>query len=85
MVCDEGARCRVDATEAASGRFRCDRGSVCIVDCRGGNDCGVQCRRGARCFLGCGDATRCGFSQCNGGERTCPGGIVTCNAACPDV
>jgi hypothetical protein len=57
----------------------------CEIDCQGADRCrsDVFCEGGAQCMLQCTGSDQCGFARCDGALRSCPGGIVVCNQACP--
>jgi hypothetical protein len=83
--CSEGASCEVDCTNTSDCAVTCAAGSMCDIECGGtGENCSeIACGEGSSCRIECGGAANCGFSQCDVGAVTCPGGIIVCGRPCP--
>jgi hypothetical protein len=65
----------------------CDQGASCDIRCAGDSDCAVTCNGAdTACLLRCTSAPDSCVLTCGGGgkHQQCPGGIQTCNRACPN-
>lgn len=83
--CEANSACATDCRGAISCATSCKSGASCETDCRSALSCGQNdCGAGAACLLRCdpGSVT-CGFATCAGALLACPGGVITCNRACP--
>jgi hypothetical protein len=80
--CAEGATCNILCDQKAPCTTTC-RDADCDITCGNGNKCDdVHCLSGSRCVLRCKSA-QCNFAECDSGQMSCPGKIVTCNRPCP--
>lgn len=83
-TCQAGSSCAIDCTDAATCAATCESLSSCDIECRDALDCdNIACRSGAGCLVRCIGADTCGFSECVGGQASCPGSVIVCNRACP--
>jgi hypothetical protein len=75
--------CTIDCRQVDRCEASC-KDADCTVDCSGARECThVKCEDGAGCTLDCSGAEACQFDACDGEVRSCPGGLLACNRACP--
>ena len=77
-----GATCQGTLQGTGTAAVSCLAGSVCDFTCLGGT-CDLSCTGASSCLLRCSGGAPCTLASCEGGETSCPGGIVACNRGCP--
>lgn len=83
LACTESATCSATFDMIGDVSVDCTANAACDVTCDSVSVCEVRCQTGATCSLRCTASPTCLFDICEGGEATCPDGLLVCNRPCP--
>lgn len=81
MSCDTASTCTATLDGVHDANLTCSAGATCDFTCTNLHDCNVTCEAGASCTVHCDPNDHaCHFQSCASTMKSCPGGVIVCNA-----